>query len=805
MSAYHTLPHASLLLAGSSALALLAAPALAAPDVPAAAAAPAAADAGIDLGSDIVVTARHRTEKVQSIPIAVSVLSEATLERAGDTNLNQIQHEIPSLQVVNSNPRNTNITIRGLGANSSLAVDGLEYGVGFYLDGVYYARPGQTQFDLIDLSQVEVLRGPQGTLFGKNTTAGAINVTSRLPSFTPELTAEGSLGNYDFAQVRVSASAPLIADKVAFRLSISDTHRNGFLTNTYNNTQADKYDDFSIRGQLLIVPDNRLTIRLIGDYSNQRQNPALGQIDGYFTTFSNGAAVPYNILQRAAALGYALPASNAFSRLIDYNSHFQANMKSFGGSAQIDADAGGVKLTSITAYRKWNWLPANDGDDTGLPINLKAQQENFQRQFSQELRVASQGHHFIDYQGGLYYFWQTVPGYGANQYGSDFAAYNLNPATVPAATIANTALALTNFEADSYSVANTRSYAAFGQGDVHLTDRLTFTGGLRFTHEDKNGEYVRQQVAGSGLDLSGLSPAQLATIGGIRNAAAYQLGNLAFTARTHNSAVSGLATLGYEIARDVLVYGTYSRGSQSGGLNITAGGAAQPVVAPETVNNYELGVKSQLLNRTLTVNLAAFRTDVSDFQANITVPIAGSTAIIQYIANIPKVRSQGIEADAGWSPSRWVNLGTSLAYTDAKYVSYANAPNAPENNPAATPPQHLSGAPLAGVSKFAYTLSADVAHPVQGNFEAYAHADYLHRSSFNTTATNSIYGIVPHYGLLNARIGLRTPDNRYDVSLWVRNLTNADYYISRGATNYGLITAVTGDPRTFGATVRVKI
>jgi iron complex outermembrane recepter protein len=482
-------------------------------------------------------------------------------------------------------------------------------------------------------------------------------------------------------------------------------------------------------------------------------------------------------------------------------------MESYGASGQVDWDAGPVTLTSITAYRWWDWYPANDTDGTALSVNLKGQQQNFQRQFSQELRIASNGKHFIDYQAGLYYFWQKVPGYGQTQYGSDFAGFNLNPATTPAATITNTALALTNFEADSFSNATTKSLAAFGQIDAHLTDALTLTAGLRFTHEYKTGEFRRFQVAGSGLDLSGLPPAQLAAVLAIRNAAANQVSNFTFAIpNTKSDALSGLVTLGYKVTPDVLVYGTYSRGSKSGGLNITAGGAAQPVVNSEKVDNFEIGLKTQFLDNKVTFNAAAFLTNVKDYQANVSVPsAAGATTFVQYIANIPKVRSKGVEADLAYAPSQWVRLTGSLAYTDARYVSYANAPNAPENNPAVNPVQDLSNVRLPGVSKFAYSLGADVAQPIEDKFEAYAHADFLYRSSFNASATNSIYSVIPAYGLLNGKIGIRTSDGRYDFSFWARNLTNKNYYITRSGGNFGLITGAVGDPRTFGATFRAKI
>lgn len=784
---------------GVAVLALIAAtPALAADGTVSEAAAEAS------YGEPIVVTARHREENSQDVPVAISVVGGEQLERTGNFTIGQVQQLVPTLQVTATNPRNSNINIRGLGANSAIAVDGLEYGVGFYVDGVYYGRPGQSQFDLIDLSQIEVLRGPQGTLFGKNTTAGALNITTREPSFDPELTAEASLGNYDYHQIRLSASAPIVADRIAVRISLADTHRGGYLLNRFDSSRAQDYDNFTVRGQLLAKPTDDIKIRLIGDYSKQKQHSMLTLIDGYYTSFANGAAIPNSIFDRAARLGYSLPAGSAFRRTGDADSHFQANMESYGVSGQIDWGTGPVTLTSITAYRWWDWYPSNDIDGTSLPINTLAQQANFQRQFTQELRLASNGRNTIDYQLGLFYFWQVVRGYGRNGYGKDFAAWNLNPATVPAATIANTNLALNGFEADSFSDPRTKSYAAFGQADWHINDALTLTAGLRFTHEDKTGSFTRFQVPGTGLDLSTLPAEQAAALQTIRDSTAYQLGNLSFSARDKSDSLSGLVTIGYKLTPSVLLYGTYSRGNKSGGLNVTAGGASRPVVAPERVNSFEVGLKSQLLDSRLTFNLAAFRTEIRDYQTTISELLPGTTVYTQYIANIPKVRSQGIEADVSFAPVEWLSFTASGAYTDAKFVTFTNSPQAPEKTNQG-PTQDLSGQALPNVSKFAFSLGADVSQPIGHGLEAYGHADYLHRSPFNSTATLSNYGVVPAYGLLNGRIGLRTEDGAYDFALWVRNLTNENYYIVRAPGTFGLITATVGEPRTFGATLRAKL
>jgi iron complex outermembrane receptor protein len=790
---------AILLLSSVATLALAATPAWAADAEGGAAAEVDTTDGG---PAEIVVTARHREEKSQDVPVSIDVVDARTLERTGNYTLNQLQQQVPTLQIASFNPRNTNVTIRGLGANSSVSLDGLEYGVGFYVDGVYFGRPAQSQFDIVDLQQIEVLHGPQGTLFGKNTTAGAINITTREPSFTPEVTAEGTLGDYNFSQFRASGSLPIIADKVAIRLSVANTHRDGFLLNAYDGSDAQDYNNFTVRGQLLIKPSDDVKIRIIGDYSKQEQHYPLTLIDGYFSTLANGSRIANNIFDRAARTGYTLPTGNVFQRVGNQDAEFRANMKSYGVSGQVDWDLGRATLTSITAYRWWDWDPRNDTDATSLPIMTLQHTATNQRQFSQELRIASNGHNKIDYVAGLYYFWQVVRSPARNAFGSAYVAWNYDPATRTAATIAAAHEAFDGFEADTFANPATKSYAAFGQADWHITDALTLTGGLRFTHEDKSGSFSQFWV--SGAPASALSAAALT----LRNQIYPQV---AFSAKLKSDALSGLVTLGYKVTPDILLYGTYSHGSKSGGLNLSAGGLTRPVtdpsrvgvVEPEKVDNFELGFKSQFLDRRVTLNAAAYLTTVRDYQANISQQIS-PTATIQYLANIPKVRSKGFEASLAYAPSEWFNFGTSVAYTDARYVTYTGAQPAVELAiPGAL--QDLSGKRLPFVPKFTYSLNFDAAQPLGESLQVYLRGDYLHRSSTNATATLSTYGFIPAYGVVNARIGVRTTDGRYDLSLWARNLTDADYYTNRSGAPTGLITATPGDPRTIGATVRVKL
>jgi len=781
--------------------ALLAAPALAddrAPDAPAPAAAPdaPAGDAAEGAG-EIIVTARRRDEDAQSVPIALSVVDARALAATGNYSLGQIQQLVPSLQVFSFNPRNTNVNIRGLGSNVALTNDGLENGVGIYIDNVYYGRVGQSQFDLVDLAQVEVLRGPQGTLFGKNTTAGAINITTRAPRFTPDLSAEASVGDHGYYQLRGSVSGALIGDVLAARLSIADTYHDGFLTNVHDGSKAQDYQNFSVRGQLLIQPSSTVSIKLIGDYARQKQHAVLNLLAGYFGRYDDGTAIANNFADRVTRAGYTPLPLTPFARAGDSDSHYQANMKSYGLSGQLDWDLGGAALTAITAWRWWDWDPANDGDATGLPIITRAQQANRQRQFSQEVRLASKGHNRIDYVVGAYYFWQIVRGYGATAYGS--AAANWYLPTVPAAT-ANAAL--NGFEANSVSTPATKSAALFGQGIWNVSDALKLTLGLRYTHEQKQGGFSQYWVGGT--DVATLPAATAATVIALRN----QFNPVtSYATRFTDDSLSLLANVSYRIAPDVLVYASYSRGSKSGGLNLTSLPAGvTPEVRPERVNAYEVGLKAQALDHRVTANIAGFWNDISDYQTAITDQAQGSPVYRQYIANIPHVRSRGIEADLAFAPTRRLSLTASGAYTEATYLRYTNAPQAPERlDLGAT--QDLSGKPLAGVPKFTYTLGADLSQPLadRDGLELYGHADFSHRSSFNTSATNSRYAQVAGYGVLNARIGIRTAQGHWDLSVWARNLTDSRYFQTLSAGSTGLVTALIGDPRTVGATLRFTL
>ncbi|EZP54176.1 TonB-dependent receptor [Sphingomonas sp. RIT328] len=752
-----------------------------------------------DSGStgDIFVTARRRQEKSQDVPIAITAFGAAQIEATRTYNLRDLQQLTPSLVITNTNPRNTSINIRGLGNNVAVYNDGLEPAVGVYLDGVYLARPGQSVFDLADLDTIEVLRGPQGTLFGKNTSAGAIVVATKAPSFDVEAGGDASLGNYDFRQLHAYLTGP-ITDTLAGRLFVSKTDRDGFTYNRYDGRYGQSFHDLNLRGQLLYQPTDRLKLRLIADWGRQSSFTANSILLGAIRTYDNGTLFANNYYDRAARLGYVPVAADAGLRTTDVDANPRYRMNQHGINVTTDLDLGAAMLTSVTAYRAWNWYPHNDGDSTPLDAGADFHQSNEQKQVSQELRVASTGSRRIDYVAGVYYLYQSIRAEAVNRYGSQAAAWFLAPTTNAAVGAA----ALNGYDVVSHSRPVTDSYAAFAQTIWHITGAVDLTTGLRYTYETKSGYF--DQTA-TGASLAGLTAAQQTAAQTIRSR--YGVANF-YEASTEAGRLSGQATLSWKVARPVLAYLTYARGNKFGGLNlanITTTGqyAANPVIRPETIDSYEAGIKTSWAGGRLTANAAAFWTDVKDYQTTI-VDIERNG--VSFFTNAAKVRTRGLEGDLRAAPTRWLSLYASGTYDDARYISYANAPCPIEITGQTL--CDLSGRRLPGVSKYAASAGGELRAPVGltdgHDTDVYLGADYNYRSSSNTSASLSRYSLIPGYALANIRFGIRAPDGRFDIQVWGRNITNSVYYLSIGAANTGAITGTLGDPRTYGVTLRTK-
>jgi iron complex outermembrane receptor protein len=744
-----------------------------------------------------VTGARRREEAVQEVPIPVSIVDGELITEAGAFNVNRIKELIPAVQFYSSNPRNTGVNIRGLGAPFGLTNDGIEPGVGYYVDGVLYARPAATTLDFIDVERVEVLRGPQGTLFGKNTTAGAILVTTRKPSFTPEYDFELGVGQDDFVQAKGSASGPL-GEKVAGRVSVSSTQRGGLLYNVATRERVDDLDNIGVRGQLLVTPNERLDLTFVLDYTNQEPR-------GYAQVFAG--AVPtlrsdYRQFEAIIAdLGYAPPSREPFDRLIDHDTPWKSGNEMGGFSANVDVDLGPGTLTSTTTWRFWNWDPSNDRDYLGLPVGTLSQAPSAHEQVTQEIRWAGDLSERLSGVFGLFAFDQKLNTDPVHTEQAGAALYRFLW-TAPSTPAAATPALFDGYTSEITSELNTMSAALFAQLDWAITDRLHLLPGLRFNYDQKDVDFVRR-VSGGPASPTAAEAQQLLAV--------YR--PQAFRTEVDDKNISGQLTLQFAASDRINAYATYATAFKSVGVNLgglpldasanTVLEAAE--VAPEDVSHFEIGFKASPAPGS-TANFTLFNTEIDDFQTQVTNAQFGVAR--GYLANAAKVRVRGAELDGN------VNIGSrfavrgSVAYADAEYASFRDAPPPLEGTggPASV---DASGGVLPGISKWA--ASVGIEYRKQGTFfrkpgELFTGLDVYYRGDFSSSPTPSQYLNVEGYSLLNLRVGFRSDNGGWSGYLWARNLRDQQYFeqllaapAGNGAGHYG---AVLGDPRVYGATLR---
>ena len=755
----------------------------------------------------VVVTSRRREESLQDIPIPISVVSGAKAEEAGAFNVNRLKEMIPSVQLYSSNPRNTGINIRGLGSPFGLTNDGLDPGVGFYVDGVYFARPAATTLDFIDIERIEVLRGPQGTLFGKNTTSGAFNITTRKPSFTPGANFEMSYGNYSYVQAKASVTGPL-TKKLAGRLSFSGTNRNGTVENVITGKATNTINNFGLRGQLLYKLSDKTSVTLALDNTTQRP-------DGYAQVVAGVAVTKRPAYRQFNAIitdfNYKLPSLNPFDRVIDHDTPWNSDNDLGGGSVTIDSKIGPGTLTSTTAYRYWNWGPSNDRDFTGLQALALSQNPSRHKQWSQEIRYAGQFSSRLSGVVGLYGIDQEVKVDGNEESGR--AQWRFSQSST--SNLWKTPGLFEGFGIKTKSSIESVSAAAFANLDWEVTEGLHVLPGLRYNYDKKDVVYNR--IAAGGLDTAKYNGSQADKIAlqGFKNGV---YTNQFYVADADEKNLTYQLTIAYRANKHINAFATYATSFKPVGVNVaglpTVNGEAAlnlAVIKPEDVTHYEVGVKTNPTSD-LTLNLVFHNSDIKDYQTNVQSAELGVNR--GYIANAEKVNVKGLELDASLRANQHFSFTGALAYTEGKYVKFTNAPlpleetGLTENN-VQKAFKDISGGALPGISKWSGSLNGEYITPVkvwENNANFFVALDGFSRSKFSSSPSPSTVLNIAGYAIINARVGFRASKG-LSAFVWARNLLDKDYFeqLLPAGGNAGHYGAVLGDPRTYGITLRYNL
>jgi len=780
---------------------------------------------------DIIVTAQKREQSLQDVPIVVTSLSAETLSDAGVRDIKDLQILTPGLTVTStSSEASTTARIRGVGTVGDNP--GLESSVGVVIDGVYRSRNSVGFGDLGELSRIEVLKGPQGTLFGKNTSAGVINILTEAPSFTPGFSGEFTAGNYGAYGGSASVTGP-ISDNVAFRLYAGRRVRDGFTNvNTGDGPRAEtddgNQDFYTVRGQLLILPSDSTSIRLIADYSKRDEYCCVGvQLrSGSTAPIIDSLAVGPGIRPPAAGLA-ALP----YSRTAYANRPTGQEIEDMGLSAEANIDLGlfgGSTLTSITSWRSWSSDLGQDIDYTGADIAYRAQdgQNGYGvENLTQEFRLAGATDR-VDWLVGFFATKEDINRRDTFFLGSDYTPYisllltanlnaltaatptppgpiQINPGRVGCFTAAGQTSAglqgclygavpatgpgfvVGQSYRDTYSQEST-SVAIFTNNTFHVTDQFDITLGLRYTQDNKTSQGLQTNTNGSGATCSAAQANQAAIAGaltpaavpGIIGALCLPFTNPAFNTRPiyetfDDGELSGTIKASYRFNPSALVYVSYARGYKSFGFNLDrVATGITPVTSlyfpSENVDSYEAGAKLTLFNRSLLLNATYFDQTFENFQLN-TFNGVGFT-----VEPIPELTSRGVDADMVWfTPIEGLSLQGGVTYTDAKYGVFTAADlQVAGNFPAASllPGNRPSFAP-----EWSTSLSINFDRSIGSGLRAGFSLAGKYMTDYNTGSDLSPFKVQDSFGVVNGRISIGSEDERWTLEAWAQNLTNEDY------------------------------
>ena len=814
---------------------------------------------------EVVVTARRRSENIQNVPVSVQAISGETLEEKGTIDLQSLIVQTPGLNSTGGNPRNFSVLIRGIGY-APTAADGLDNAIGVYIDGVYQARPGQVLQDLVDVDSFEVLRGPQGTLFGRNAAAGALNITTNKPSFDSSQSFEVSAGNNSFFQGKATLTGP-ITDNLAYRTTLFATTADGWLPAPYkvqfaNAAQSEGINAptashqtkiagtgrYGIRQQFLWNATNDLSINLEGDVELENDSAAgFSSGGGISTLFGPGnwginttAAQQATVTKALAALGNlrAYGGVQNWTPIVapysDITNNQNATHTTNGGvSITANYDLGWANATSITAARLWRFNPPQDSDTSPLDI-YENEAISRSTQYSEELRLASNTKGAFDWQVGAFlYYSQLKDHYIVHQFGADTVAWY--------DAYAGSALIPTSFQSQitgAQIIENTsvqdQNEAVYGQGTWHITDDLDLTGGARYTNDRKSG--------GSPVDTShlpqtlpaGVTNAQLNTfykaIGAIfvnpgvsvTTPGFYTTGTASVPATTgyplnvstQAGNLSGSASVSYKITPDVTAYIAFANGYQAGGLDLNngSGNPTAATVNPSSTDNYEVGLKSTLFDDRLVLDLTAYNEVLYGFQTSISYILPNGTTY-RGATNAGNIRSRGIEWDAKANLGDGIRLTFDGAYNDSIYQYAPSLPSPAELSYNGVASINATGQTAPYAPKLAVSVTPSWDYQLGAHEAFYTYAQYSYTSGYSTGVTQSAYTQVPGESNLNLRAGVQLEDGRYDISVYANNATNERNIASQallqapagaGVTSYIGQTVSYNPPAQYGITLRSK-
>ena len=735
---------------------------------------PAMAQQAADRGQleTVIITATKRVQPLQSTPIAVSVISGGTLEESNLNNLSTITAQIPTVNYrANASNKDSALFIRGVGTISTSP--GVEPTVSTVLDGVVTARAGQATLDLVEVDRIEILRGPQGTLFGKNASAGVINIITKAPSKKTEGYLDLAYYQGGETRLRGGISGELSKDVARASLSLMSAKFDGNVTNVFDNSTVNGYDRQGVRARVDLTPSKDLKISLIADHSKATDTTPTGvPYSTNVTTFPT-LVVTANPLY-AAAVSPVIPSPE--NRKINSNMKTRVQDINEGVSAQIDYSLPGFQLTSITAYRSWTNTQFQDQDRLSSLSRSFAQTADRGdldfHQTTQELRIASTGRQFFDYVAGVFYF----DGKNDEQYRRDVTRCPTSPAAaLPSGILPCTAATTVADNGVATYGVRAKSKAIFGEGTFNFSPQLRAIAGLRYTADDLS--YYHGRVA-SNTGVPGVG-ATRATV----------------TGATTENALSGRFGPQFEISKDMMVYATYSRGYKGPAYNVffNMSPTQDNVLAPEKSKSFELGFKSELMDRRVRLNVAAFDTQYDGYQAN--VPDLVNGAIVTRLINAGKVSTQGVELDLTARITPQLTVNAALANIIARVKEF----KCPVGAAASC---DINGRALPFAPDWKGSLRVKYLQPLSGGLTLDLGADASWQSKTNFDLSQQPDSFQKSYSIINASIALQST-NGWRLALVGKNLADESYatFIQSSGSNINRYVP-RDDKRYFGVSLR---